>query len=100
AVDDAGDTIEHHAHARPPASSREFGVGVRCDAIQSSMAATWSVDRRRPSLERRQTMSSALRAHSLAMRYFTSAAVSVAPKDGPRSAKDFAAPSSFEARVP
>ena len=39
-------------------------------------------------------------AHSDDIKYLTSLSVKVAPKDWPRSAIDFALPSSFAARVP
>ena len=49
--------------------------------IQSSMAAISAADSRNPSLDRRHTMSSAVQAHSLAIRYLTSLSVNVAPND-------------------
>ena len=73
---------------------------TRWVAIQSSMAAISLADSRNPSLDRRHTMSSAVQAHSDDIRYRTSLSVKVAPKDWPRSAKDFALPSSLAARVP
>ena len=57
-------------------------------------------DSRNPSLDRRHTTSSAVQAHSFAIRYLTSLSVKVAPNDWPRSAIDFALPSNFAARVP
>ena len=45
-------------------------------------------------------MSSAVQAHSADIRYLTSLSVKVAPNDWPRSAIDFALPSSLLARVP
>src|SRR5207245_11470897 len=99
AVDRSRDVFERNGHVRPPASSKGPSSGNLCAAIQSSSAATSVADIRRPSLERRHTMSSAVNAHSDAIRYETSFAVKVAPNDWPRSAIDLALPSHFVAGV-
>src|SRR5262249_26719920 len=64
AVDGARDMVERDAHVRPPASSKGLSRGTRLAAIQPSSATISSGDRSRPSLDRRQTMSSAVNAHS------------------------------------
>ena len=83
-----------------PLPARDAPDGTWLAVIQSSRAAISPADSRNPSFDRRQTISSALRAHSFAIRYLTSLSVKVAPNDWPRSASDFALPSSLVARVP
>src|SRR6516165_4188053 len=92
--------IARDAHFRPPASSKGLSLRARFAAIQSSIAAISAAERRKPSLDRRQTISSAVNAHSAAIKYLISASVSVAPKDSPRSASSLALPSSLDAWVP
>ena len=78
-----------NAHVRPPASRKGLSGETRWADIQSSMAAISEGVSRNPSLDRRHTMSSAVQAHSVDIRYLTSASVKLAPNDWPRSASGF-----------
>ncbi len=95
AVDRSGDVFERNGHVRPPASRKGLSSGARCAVIQSSSADISAADIRKPSLDRRHTISSAVNAHSDDIRYVTSLSVKLAPKDWPRSAIDFASPEPF-----
>ena len=92
--------IDSRLHGRLRRYARKRSERSPLHFIQSSIAAISAADNRNPSLERRQTISSAVRAHSTDIRYLTSRSVRSAPKDRPRSAIDLASPSSLRARVP
>jgi hypothetical protein len=68
AVDHPRDVIEGDAHDRAPISLGGHPLGKRCAVSQSSRATMSDADIRKPSLERRQTISAAVQAHSCEIR--------------------------------